>query len=159
MSLRFDGDDPYSWSFQIDEYFTFHQTPEDRIVAFHLDGRASTWFQWLNSQNMLSTWENFVNRLYAWFGSSRFEDPEGTLAKLTQQGTVEEYQSEFEALMACAHNLSEPLLISFFISSLKSFVRRELQLNRPTTFDEAFALTRMFKGKHLESQTDSRILN
>lgn len=93
---RFDGEDPYSWMFQIEQYFAYHNTPEAQrlqIVAFHLDGKASTWFQWLKSQNLPSSWSDFLSRVQSRFGASQFDDPEGKLAKLTQQDSVVEYQS------------------------------------------------------------------
>lgn len=46
--------------------------------------------------------------------------------------------------MARTKGIFEALLISFYISGLKPYVRRELQLNRPTTLDETFALARVF---------------
>lgn len=52
--------------------------------------------------------------------------------------------------------ISEALLISFYISGLKPTVRHDLQLNRPTTLEETFALALVFEGKHLESQADAR---
>ncbi|XP_057775458.1 uncharacterized protein LOC130994433 [Salvia miltiorrhiza] len=150
---RFDGDDPHSWIFKIEEYFAYHNTPDTQrlqIVAFHLDGKASTWFQWLKSQHMLSTWSDFLARVRARFGPSQFEDPEGTLAKLTQQGSVGDYQSTFESLMGRVTGISEPLLISFYISGLQPSIRRELQMNRPSTLDETFALARVFESKYSE---------
>ncbi|XP_057780136.1 uncharacterized protein LOC130998745 [Salvia miltiorrhiza] len=156
---RFDGTDPYSWIFKIEEYFGYHNTPDAQrlqIVSFHLDGKASTWFQWLKSQHMLSSWSDFLNRVKSRFGDSQFDDPEGTLAKLSQQCSVANYQSTFESLMGRTKGISEPLLISFYISGLKPSIRRDLQLNRPPTLDETFALSRVFESKYMDSQTDAR---
>ncbi|KAH6820294.1 hypothetical protein C2S53_014032 [Perilla frutescens var. hirtella] len=53
----FDGEDPYSWVFQIEEYFSFHKVLESQrlqIFAFHLDGKASLWFQWLMNNGMIA---------------------------------------------------------------------------------------------------------
>lgn len=158
---RFNGDDPYSWIFQIEEYFSFHNIPESQhlqIVAFHMDGKASSWFQWLKNNGMLSkiSWAKFLQKIRFRFGSSLYDDHEGELAKLSQRGTVEEFQAEFEALMNKVQGVSEALLISFFISGLKIGVRCELQLNRPSTLEEAFALARMFEGEIMDNQSEGR---
>lgn len=93
---RFDGNDPYSWIFKIEEYFGYHNTLEAQclqIISFHLDGATYTWFQWLKSQGMLSSWFDFLSRVKSCFGDSQFDDPERTLAKLSQQGNVANYHN------------------------------------------------------------------
>lgn len=42
--------------------------------------------------------------------------------------------------------ISEPLLISFFITVLKSEIRRELLFSRPSSMMEAFALARAYES-------------
>ncbi|KAJ0960420.1 hypothetical protein J5N97_001747 [Dioscorea zingiberensis] len=47
---KFDGTDPDSWVFRIEEFFNFHETPANlrlRIVSFHLEGKASAWYKWM----------------------------------------------------------------------------------------------------------------
>lgn len=145
---KFDGTDPFSWTFKIEEYFNYHNTPEDqrlRIVFFHMEGKASTWFQWLKSNNFLSTWSEFFQKVNLRFGASQFEDFVGKLSKLVQKTTVAEFQYEFEDLMYKVRGVSETLLISFYISGLKPHIKRELQLNRPQTLDEVFSLARVYE--------------
>ncbi|KAH6770906.1 hypothetical protein C2S52_015709 [Perilla frutescens var. hirtella] len=89
---RFTGEDPYDWIFKIEEYFAYQQISGDQrlqIVSFHLDDKALAWFQWLKTNNLLSTWSEFIQKVKFRFGSSHFEDPEGKLAKLLQQRTIE----------------------------------------------------------------------
>lgn len=153
---RFDSTDPYNWVFQIGEYFAYHNTPEEKrlqLVSFHFDGRASSWFQWLKHNRMLNniTWDQFLLKVQYHFGSSRFDDHEGNLAKLVQHGTVDAFQSEFEDLMNKTRDVSEALLISFFISGLKPNIRRELQFHRPPTLEGTFAVARSYEGKLLDS--------
>lgn len=45
---RFNGTDLEGWSFKINQFFQFHQTPEEHritIASFHMDGLALGWFQ------------------------------------------------------------------------------------------------------------------
>lgn len=152
---KFDGTDPSSWTFKIDEYFNFHQTPEDqrlRIVSFHIEGKASAWYQWVKANNLLTTWTDFLSKVKLSFGASQFEDYEGKLSKLTQMTTVAEFQSEFEDLMNKVRGIPESLLVSFFITGLKPNLKREVQLNIPNTLEETFSLPRVYEEKYNESQ-------
>ena len=134
---KFDGIDPSGWAFRIDDFlFYFHGTPEStrlRIVSFHLEGKAFAWYQWMKANNLLSTWKDFLQKLKLRFGASLFEDHQGNLSKLTQRTTVAEFQSEFEELMNKVTGISEPLLIFFFITRLRTDIRRELLLSWPTS--------------------------
>jgi hypothetical protein len=51
---RFDGTDPMGWIFKINQFFYFHNTPEEQrlcIASFYMEGAALTWFQWMFSNN------------------------------------------------------------------------------------------------------------
>ena len=44
---RFKGDDPASWVYKANQYFSFYQTPlNERLLmaSFHMDGDALVWF-------------------------------------------------------------------------------------------------------------------
>ena len=49
--------------------------------------------------------------------------------------------------------ISEPLLISFFITGLKPAIRRELLFNRPSSLMEAFALARAYEARKEDGWT------
>ncbi|KAH9778847.1 hypothetical protein KPL71_007489 [Citrus sinensis] len=156
---KFDGTDPNGWAFRINEYFDFHGTSEDLrlcIVSFHLEGRASAWYQWMKANDLLTSWKDFLQNLKFRFGASLYEDHQGNLSKLTQKSSVAEFQTEFEDLMNKVTGISEPLLISFFITGLRVDIRRELLLSRPSSLMEAFALARMFEARGDESKVTSR---
>ena len=145
---KFDGSDPNGWVFQIEEFFDFHGTPETlrlRIVSFHMEGRAATWYQWMKMNSLLTTWKAFLQNLKYRFGASLYEDPQGNLSKLSQTTTVTEFQTAFEDLTNQVIGISEPLLIIFFITGLKPDIHRELLFARPSSLMEAFALVRPMK--------------
>ena len=140
---HFDAPDPSSWLFCIEAFFDFHGTPEDtrlQIVTFHLDGRAAAWFQWAHRNSLFSSWKAFLTAVQHRFGPSTYEDCEGNLSKLTQTASVADFQAQFEGLMNRVTGISEPLLISFFITGLHPDIRRELQFHRPSSLMEAFAM-------------------
>jgi hypothetical protein len=159
---RFDGSNLTDWLFKIEAFFDFHTTPEvDRlqIVSFHLDGRAAGWFQWAMRNNLLPSWQIFKEAVRLRFGPTTYEDVEGDLSKLTQTGSVAEFQAQFEELMNKVTGISEPLLISFFITGLKRNLRRELQFHRPTTLMEAFAMAQAYEARLDDNPNNSKNLS
>ncbi|PNY01861.1 retrotransposon-related protein, partial [Trifolium pratense] len=147
---RFDGSNAIDWIFQIEAFFNFHDTPAAsrlQIVSFHLEGRAASWFQWAMRNNLLTSWPVFLDAVRIRFGPTAYEDVEGDLSKLSQTGSVAEFQAQFEDLMNKVTGISEPLLISFFITGLKRSLRRELQFHRPTTLMETFAMARAYEAR------------
>ncbi|KAH9681933.1 hypothetical protein KPL71_027145 [Citrus sinensis] len=156
---KFDGTDPTGWDFRINEFFDFHGTPDHlrlHIVSFHMEGKAAAWYQWMKANNLLSTWQNFLLNLKQRFGTSMYEDHQGNLSKLSQTSTVTDFQSAFEDLMNKVTGISEPLLVSFFITGLKPDIRRELLFARPTSLMEAFALAKAYEARSEEIKTSSR---
>ncbi|CAA0830822.1 Unknown protein [Striga hermonthica] len=159
---RFDGTGPDGWIFRVQEYFNYHETPDDqriRIVAFTMEGKASEWYQWAKGSNILCSWSELLRRVRIRFGPSQFEDYVGKLSKLTQQGTTEDYQAEFECLMNKVTSISEPVLISVFIVGLKADIQRQLLISMPKTLVEAFALARVYKSRYAEATPKYRVAN
>lgn len=157
---KFDGTDPQGWIFLVEELFDFHGTPEHmrlRIVSFHMEGKAAAWFQWMKANNLLNTWTEFLNSLKNRFGATPYNDPQGLLSKLSQTTTVAEFQSSFEDLMNQVTQIPESLLISFFITGLRSDIRRELSFARPPTLMETFALARAFEVRLDEARADMKL--
>ncbi|GJZ81421.1 ty3-gypsy retrotransposon protein [Tanacetum coccineum] len=62
-------------------------------------------------------------------------------------GIVAQYQAEFEKLMNRVTDISEALLISFYISGLKPNLQRELLVSKPTTLGEAFSLAKVTEAR------------
>ena len=156
---KFNRTDPHGWVFRVEEFFDFHGTPEPlrlRIVSFHMEGPAAGWYQWMKANNLLSSWKAFLLSLKHRFRASLYEDHQGNLSKLTQTATVAEFQLAFEDLMNKVTGISEPLLISFFITGLKSDIRRELLFSRPSTLMEAFALARAYETRCEEIKQSAR---
>lgn len=63
---RFDGKDPLSWIFKINQFFEFHRTPEDqrlRLASFYMEGEALTWFEWMHANGQLISWTMFIQAL------------------------------------------------------------------------------------------------
>ncbi|GJU77696.1 retrotransposon-related protein [Tanacetum coccineum] len=134
---------PESWILAITEYFLLLNTPADqwlKIVGFNLEGAIAEWFQWMMRNGLITTWARFEESVRNCFGPSEYEDPNGALSKLLQLRMVKDYQREFEKLMNRATDISDSLLISFYIFGLKLHLQREFLVSRPTTLGDAFSL-------------------
>ena len=147
---KFSGEDPDSWIFAINEYFTLLDTSDDqrlRVVGFNLEGDAAEWFRWISRNKLITTWDNFLDSVQNRFGPCKYEDPQGALSKLLQTGTVGQYQGEFEKLMNRVTGISESLVISFYISGLKPTLQRELLVSKPSSLGDVFSLARVTEAR------------
>lgn len=98
-----------------------------------MDGRALAWFQWMTSNGQLTSWPGFLQAPQTCFTPSQYEDPIGTLLKLTQRDSINAYLSEFEELANCIIGLLPPFLLICFISRLSPEICREVQALHPLT--------------------------
>jgi hypothetical protein len=127
---HFNGTDPLGWIFKINQFFDYHLTSDEqrlRIASFYMEGDALPWFQWMHQNGQLLTWPSFLHALEARFAPSQYEDPKGALCKLSQTGSVREYQTQFESLANRIVGLPPMFYLSCFVSGLKPMIRREVQ--------------------------------
>ncbi|GJW64147.1 retrotransposon-related protein [Tanacetum coccineum] len=147
---KFNRTEPESWIFTIQEYFDLLQTIEDQrlnVVGFNLVGSTVEWFRWMSRNKLITNWEGFLESVRNRFGLCKYEDLQGSLFKLLQTGTVVQYQSEFEKLMNRVTDISENLLISFYMSGLKLTLQRELLVSKPTSLGGPVIATSSNSGK------------
>nr|GLL16803.1 uncharacterized protein LOC112097934 [Ipomoea trifida] len=159
---KFSGEDPHQWIFNIQEYFDFHKVPEDQrlqIDGFSLEREASEWYRWTRRNNLIYGWHDFLEKIQHRFGTHHFEDYQANLAKLTQKGSIADFQTEFEKLMNKVTGIQEPLLIFFFVGGLKPNLRREMLIAKPQSLLEAFKLAKAFEVRHEEIVRYSRATN
>ncbi|KAH6770320.1 hypothetical protein C2S52_015123 [Perilla frutescens var. hirtella] len=139
---RFDGNNLQGWIFNIQEYFDFHKTLEEQrlqIAGFNLEGEALEWYQYMKRNNFLYGWHDFLEKIKIRFSPSQFVDYQAELSKLTQRGSVKEFQDEFERLMNKVSGISDPLLVSFFVGGLKTHLKREVHMAKLKSLMEAFS--------------------
>jgi hypothetical protein len=83
------------------------------LASFHLEGEAQLWFQILLHEGREVEWEKFKEGLFTRFGPNQFYDPFGELTKLQQEGSVKEYQVQFESLLSkIGHKTSRLVVLS-----------------------------------------------
>ncbi|CAI0403805.1 unnamed protein product [Linum tenue] len=108
---KFNGvDDPTVWICRAEQFFTYCQTPEEEkvlVASINLEGEAQLWLQVQREGGQELTWEEFKRDMHTRFGPTQFEDFFGDLTKLQQEGTVRDYQTQFEKLLVRAGNLTQ----------------------------------------------------
>ncbi|KAD4586071.1 hypothetical protein E3N88_23672 [Mikania micrantha] len=137
---RFNGEHAERWVAQANRYFEFYNIAEsDRLAisSFYLDDAAADWYDWLQRQKQISTWEVFTTSLTKRFRSIDLEEPEGLLAKLVQTTTVADYRSQFEAISNRTIPLPVEFLISCWISGLRSDIKQSVICHQPKTLEDA----------------------
>nr|GEZ73581.1 reverse transcriptase [Tanacetum cinerariifolium] len=110
-------------------------------------GDALAWYQHLDSNRLLGSWDTFKGQLETRFGPSSYENHEATLLKLHQTTTVCDYQREFEQLSNRVTDLSPQTLKNCFISCLKLEIQSELAILKPITLHEACGLAQLVEDK------------
>ncbi|KAL4332022.1 hypothetical protein GQ457_07G011210 [Hibiscus cannabinus] len=67
---KFDGTNPEIWIAHAEAFFKFYQT-EDALrismAAYHFEGIAGRWYQWMKRYQQLSNWKNFTRAMRARF--------------------------------------------------------------------------------------------
>lgn len=117
------------------------------LSFFHLERKTLQWFRWMERSNAIASWEDFTKGLLIRFGPSPYEDPTGTLTKLQQTTTVEEYQTRFEELTNRTEGLNESFMVSCFMRGLEDDIRLNVQMLRPHNLPDAIGLAGMQEKK------------
>ncbi|KAK0576161.1 hypothetical protein LWI29_013005 [Acer saccharum] len=149
---RFKGEeDTTSWFCRVNQFFEFNHTPEEDRVAlasFHLEGDAQLWYQLLKQEKDVLTWQEFQDGLDLRFGVTKFQDFFGDLIKLQQVGSVRDYQTQFEKLLAKVGHLPPNRQVSCFISGLKESIKADVLAGCPATLSTAIGLARLYEARN-----------
>jgi hypothetical protein len=155
---RFDGVNPSGWSYKVNQFFSYYQTPPNqriRMASFHMEGEVLVWFQDADEAGLFPTWEDFLQALLTRFGPV-YDDPMESLMKLRQISTVAEYTTQFEALSNRLRGISDRNRLSCFLSGLKDEVRLPLKMLNPLTLVAAFGLAKLQKEYLVSTLRQSR---
>jgi len=151
---RFNGDNPSGWSYKVNQFFDYYQTPlyqRVRMASFHMEGEALVWFQDANEAGQFPTWDAFLQALLTRFGPV-YDDPMESLMKLRQTATITEYTTQFESLSNRLRGVSDKNRLSCFLSGLKDDIRLPLRMLNPVTLAAAFGLAKLQEEYLLSSR-------
>ncbi|XP_024630387.1 proline-rich protein 12-like [Medicago truncatula] len=153
--IPFDGSDPLEWLFQAEQFFCFYQIPMESRVhmsSFYMKGEALSWFKWMFQNNLLHDWLSFTKALELRFGPSTYANHQAELFKLRQDGSVSDYQAQFEKLGNRVLGLPADAILNCFISGLSPEIRNEMAIQRPLSISQAIGLAKLIEAKLKDSK-------
>ncbi|CAJ2651205.1 unnamed protein product [Trifolium pratense] len=126
----FNGEDPAGWISRAEVYFRVQgTTPEVKVNLAQLCMEGSTihFFNSLVGEEENLTWDRLKESLLERYGGHGEGDVYEQLTELKQEGTVEEYITEFEYLIAQIPKLPEKQFRGYFIHGLKTEIRGKVR--------------------------------
>jgi len=138
-----------TWLFQINQYYDLVKVTDEstriRYAASLLKGNASLWYQLQcvrsSTSEAFSTWNEFQEALRKQFTPVNWEKrARDQLIDLRQTGSVRRYLEIFTTLCLHIKDLHPTEQLHKFIHGLKPFVRCEVELRSPQTFEDAAAM-------------------
>lgn len=126
----FDGEDPTGWISRTEVYFRVQETsPEVKVNLAQLcmEGPTIHLFNSLLDEDDVLTWEVLKTALLERYGGNDDSDVYEQLSELHLKGTVEEYITDFEYLIAQIPKLSDKQFQGYFLHGLKSEIRGKVR--------------------------------
>ena len=122
----FDGEDPAGWISRAEVYFRVQgTTPEVKVSLAQLcmEGHSIHFFNSLVEEDEGLSWETLQEVLLERYGGHGDGDVYEQLTELKQEGSVEEYITEFEYLIAQIPRLPEKQFQGYFLHGLQSEIK------------------------------------
>lgn len=122
----FEGEDPAGWISRAEVYFRVQNTaPEVKVSLAQLcmDGPTIHFFNSLIGEDEDLTWESLKIGLLERYGGHGDGDVYEQLTELKQEGSVEDYITEFEYLIAQIPRLPEKQFQGYFLHGLQPEIR------------------------------------
>ncbi|XP_071739339.1 uncharacterized protein [Rutidosis leptorrhynchoides] len=107
-----------------------------------MDGVALNWFANLFIKHPNTDWGEFRTKLMTRFSGTKFRNAHEALGSLFDDGDIERYIEEFEALSALIPNQSEEQMIGMFLRGLQDDVRNWVRTLNPKSCDQAMDFAR-----------------
>lgn len=147
---KFNGDDPMTWIFRAEQYFSYYGTPDFQrviVASVNFEGDVVPWFQLLQKSRVITDWLSLIKAIEDEYGPSIYEKPRTKLFKLQQSGTADDFCKEFVALANRTEGISDEAMLDCFTGGLKPEVRREVLAQNPRNLLRAAELARLFDVK------------
>jgi hypothetical protein len=100
---KFDGKDPITWIFQMEQFFDLHQVPtlqKVTLASLYLEPDQFVWYQWICEQkkDSIVSWSIFMDELIAHYGDIKRNTFFSQLINLKQRGPITEHIQQFQKL-------------------------------------------------------------
>ncbi|KAG6511769.1 hypothetical protein ZIOFF_029846 [Zingiber officinale] len=142
--------DLLSWVKMCKKFFTNQRTTEvDKVglAAFHLVGEAQLWFDQIEQEEPEMIWKQFRDHCHICFGPPLSNNPLGELANLKQTGSVEDYQRQFQSLLARTSDLRPRQQVDLFTTGLVEDLRIDIELQKPGNLGITMNMARALEQK------------
>ncbi|KAK5787464.1 hypothetical protein PVK06_042118 [Gossypium arboreum] len=142
--------DPLGWLKRCENFFGNQRTNEEDkvgLASFHLLGEAQLWFDQIEEEEANLDWERFRECCHVRFGPPMSNNPLGELANLRQTGTVEEYQRQFQSLLARTTDLKPRQQVNLFTTGLVEELRFDIEMQHPGNLGVAMNMAQALERK------------
>jgi hypothetical protein len=148
----YDGaNNPLPWLNRCEQFFRIQDTQDTGkvfLASFYITGDAAQWYAVVErNRGSAPTWEEFVKLVNQRFGPPLSGNALGELIQLHRESTVAEYQSQFLALVSRCKGLIEKHQVDIFTTGLDNPLKTDVELEHPTTLEDAMALTRTYEQR------------
>lgn len=140
---HFDGMDVVNWISHVQYYFEHLMMPEDHrlyYVVMLFDSPVADWIFNYRASNPTADWHGFLEDVRRRFDPHCFEDYLGLIAKLSQTGSLADYNATFERMRSKVSNHPESSFLSYYVAGLQQPVQNQVKHQHPTSVAAAMAL-------------------
>ncbi|XP_016745984.1 uncharacterized protein [Gossypium hirsutum] len=151
--------DPLGWLKRCENFFGNERTNEEDkvgLASFHLLGEAQMWFDQIEEEEANLDWECFRECCHVRSGPPMSNNPLRELVNLRQTGTVEEYQCQFQSLLARTTDLKPRQQVNLFTAELVEELRIDIEMQQPENLGVAMNIARALERKQ---KVSSKILS
>lgn len=114
-----------------------------KIAYICMEGISVHWYRWIHIKIPDMDWDRFMEELSKCYSGRKAANPFESQASLRQdQGSVEEYISHFEVLMAQIGELPENQAMGCLLSGLQEEIRKRIRIHELKTIIWAMKLAR-----------------
>lgn len=142
---RFSGDDVKGWIYRCNQFFKLDNIQDEHkvhLASVHLPDKALAWhWQFVKMRGENVPWEEYEHEILTRFGPM-YEDPLADLKNLKQDGSVRQYQDEFDMLLSKV-DLTEQQAISFYVGGLQEEIAMGLRMFKPSKLTDVYSLAKL----------------
>ena len=130
--IKFDGKDPITWIFQMEQLFDLHQVPTMQkvtIASLYLELDQFVWYQWIcdHKKEFIICCSIFTEELISHYGDINIKTFFSQI-NIKQKGSITDHIKQFQQLSLRVKNISEDNLSDLFIGTLKDNIQHEVHL-------------------------------
>ncbi|XP_054824059.1 uncharacterized protein LOC129322054 [Prosopis cineraria] len=147
---KFSGGDPRGWILKAEKYFKYYNTPEEEkvdVASLALEGDALELFAWISHERTLNYWDELVTAFQENLGPLEYQNPDEFLCSIRQEGSVQEYRTEFAKRSSRVKNWPEHCLLGVFLNGLKEELRSDVRIHKPRSVYRAVSLALEIESK------------